>query len=714
MTATREADAESTPLRRILKNTAWLLGGKGFGAVCGLAYLAILTRTLGLKDFGHFSLIFGTAQALIAIAGFQTWRVVVRYGSDHVHNRDWGRFGRLAMLCGMLDLVGAVIGCGIAAIVIYGFSHQLSLNPEYIDTAFWFSCASLWALVSAPTGIVRALDRFDRSVYVEAVVPVGRLLAALLIWATGPSVQRYLLAWAVIDLIEAALYWITARRLCPEAINLANLWRWREALRENDRVGHFFFVTFWGSTVDALTRNGPLLAVGAFVSTKAAGLYRLASQISQALSKLSSLLTRTVYSEVARVHAGADLRQFRRLALQTSLYAGLAGLVVVGVALTAGRSLLELIAGEAFEGGAAILVPLTLASSFDLASVVFEPVLHSTGNARLSLTARVIALGALGVGLYLFLPMGAVGAAWAVALGGFVSYLAMGVMAWNTLRGWHGARYRLRRTDTRPRGPLDSRPLRGIMPGMNAPVTDLVSPSLLADAQALAPDIVALRRAIHAEPELGLHTPRTRDKVREALADLPLEWVEGPSTTGLVATLKGRAGDGPCVLLRGDMDALAMPEETGLDFASTLPGKMHACGHDAHTAMLAGAARVLCGRADTLAGEVRFMFQPGEEGYHGARFMLEDGLLGGEGTDRALPDAAFAFHVMPNAPHGSISGRAGPLMAAADEIGIEVSGAGAMPPRPISRRTRCRSPARSSRRSRRWWRGAIRCSIRWW
>ena len=176
-----DAARADSPMRRIIKNTAWLLGGKGFGAVCSLIYLAILTRTLGVKGFGHFSLIFGTAQALVAIAGFQTWQTVVRYGSEHVHAQDWGKFGRLGMLCGVLDAVGAVIGCGLAAILIYGFAHVLDLNPNYIDTAFWFCCISLWALVSAPTGIVRALHRFDLAVYVEAIVPLGRLVAALIV-----------------------------------------------------------------------------------------------------------------------------------------------------------------------------------------------------------------------------------------------------------------------------------------------------------------------------------------------------------------------------------------------------------------------------------------------------------------------------------------------------------------------------------------------------
>ncbi|AKQ41033.1 amidohydrolase [Aurantiacibacter atlanticus] len=202
----------------------------------------------------------------------------------------------------------------------------------------------------------------------------------------------------------------------------------------------------------------------------------------------------------------------------------------------------------------------------------------------------------------------------------------------------------------------------------------MLTAALLELAKGEKGTITALRRAIHAEPELGLETPRTLEKVKAALADLPLSWHEGPSCTGAVAILKG-AKPGPSVLLRGDMDALPMNEHTDLDFASTIAGRMHACGHDAHTAMLAGAARILASQAGDLAGEVRFMFQPGEEGHHGARFMLEDGLLGGT-SEYPLPDAAFALHVWPNAPHGRIEGRNGPMLASADLLEITVKGSG--------------------------------------
>lgn len=197
----------------------------------------------------------------------------------------------------------------------------------------------------------------------------------------------------------------------------------------------------------------------------------------------------------------------------------------------------------------------------------------------------------------------------------------------------------------------------------------MLTDTLMDNATALRDRIVNLRRAIHTEPELGLETPLTLAKVKADLADLPLEWRDGTSCTGAVAVLKG-GREGRSVLLRGDMDALPMDEQTGLPFASQAAGRMHACGHDAHTAMLAGAARLLAERQGELAGEVRFMFQPGEEGFHGARHMLEDGLLD------PLPEAAFALHVWPNAPHGVLIGRAGPMLASADQIEITVSGKG--------------------------------------
>lgn len=193
------------------------------------------------------------------------------------------------------------------------------------------------------------------------------------------------------------------------------------------------------------------------------------------------------------------------------------------------------------------------------------------------------------------------------------------------------------------------------------------------DAVAIATEVAKLRRAIHAEPEIGLDLPRTQRKLLDALDGLPLEIRLGESLSSVTAVLRG-GRPGKTVLLRGDMDALPVTERTGLPFASMIDGAMHACGHDLHTAMLAGAARLLSARQQELAGNVIFMFQPGEEGPGGARIMVEEGVLDAAG-DR--PVAAYALHVVSALlPFGVLASREGTVMAAADTLHVTVHGRG--------------------------------------
>lgn len=198
---------------------------------------------------------------------------------------------------------------------------------------------------------------------------------------------------------------------------------------------------------------------------------------------------------------------------------------------------------------------------------------------------------------------------------------------------------------------------------------------LLAPAAALADDLVALRRALHADPEIGLDLPRTQQRVLDALDGLDLEITLGQGLSSVVAVLRGGGhdGSGPVVLLRGDMDALPVDERTDHPFAST-NGAMHACGHDLHVAGLVGAARLLHARRDELPGDVVLMFQPGEEGPGGAGPMIAEGLL--EVAGRRV-DAAYALHVTAaQHPRGTWFGRPGPLMAAADKCTVTVRGRG--------------------------------------
>lgn len=197
--------------------------------------------------------------------------------------------------------------------------------------------------------------------------------------------------------------------------------------------------------------------------------------------------------------------------------------------------------------------------------------------------------------------------------------------------------------------------------------------SFTESARDLRDELVRLRQSLHTTPEIGLALPRTQEKVLAALDGLPLEITTGKALSSITAVLRG-GRPGPAVLLRGDMDALPVTERNDLPYRSQIDGQMHACGHDLHTAMLTGAAHLLSARRAELAGDVIFMFQPGEEGHEGAKHMIEEGVLDAAG---ARPVAAYGMHVVSSMlPPGLFASRPGPLMAAADVFEVTVKGRG--------------------------------------
>lgn len=181
--------------------------------------------------------------------------------------------------------------------------------------------------------------------------------------------------------------------------------------------------------------------------------------------------------------------------------------------------------------------------------------------------------------------------------------------------------------------------------------------------------MVAIRRDLHAHPELGLEEVRTSDLVARQLESYGYKVTRGLARTGVVATLSNGSGR-RSIGIRADMDALPIQEETELDYASRIPGKMHACGHDGHTAMLLGAAKAIAERRN-FDGTVHLIFQPAEENVGGARMMVEEGLF-----EKFPCDAVFALHNEPGLPFGQFALREGPIMAAVDEARITVNGRG--------------------------------------
>lgn len=419
--------------RRMLGNFGWLLGGKGFGAISSLIYLAILSRSLGVKDFGHFALIFGLSQAFVLLAGFQTSQAIVKFGTPLVARGDYEAFARLSILGGVVDLAASLFGCALVTIIILTLSETLELNPAYDKMALAFICAMLLTRVSAPYGVIRALNRFELSVWVSSITPAGRLLAAIAIWLTGPSVGGFLLAWTVVELMTSLAMWYAAWRLGSEWFRLRWFGEMHRSLAENPGISRFLWVTYWTTSLQAIVQQGPLLAVGYLFGTSAAGIYRIADQLAKGLGKFAVLISDAVYPEVNRQRHLSGTQEFRMIVRRVTLAVLPTAAVLSGLAVLFGSDLLTLIAGPGFEAGGLILVPLVIAASLELAAVVYEPVLHSVSKAHYLLIARLGAIALL-ISAILTASDSPLSIGWLVAYVQVIEYVVVSLMVLRVLR----------------------------------------------------------------------------------------------------------------------------------------------------------------------------------------------------------------------------------------------------------------------------------------
>lgn len=408
-----EGASQPSGLKRIIANTVWLLAGKGFGAILSIFYLGLITRTLGVDGFGKFSLILGTAQMIVAIVTFQTWQVVVRYGAVYVKEAGEAvRYGHLIALATLFDIGGAVAGCLLAWAGISLLAPYFGWGVDLSRHALIFCCIMLVAIKSTPTGILRVENRFDLSTYADAVIPLGRLIGALIVLWHGPSIDGFLWAWAGAELACALVYWCFAMWQMRGSVPPSRIRQPRAAFRENEGIGQFLMVTNLTSTVNGLSTNLGMMVIGFFVGPAAAGFYRLASQLSGAMTKVSGLLSRTIFAEVNLVRAQEGIASLQALFRKTSRMLFVTGFIVIAFVLLLGKPLLLLMSGPEFLPAFPLLLILAAAASVDLSGAIFEPTLMSGDRARTALAIQLMRLVLLVILLAFLLPYwGAAGAA---------------------------------------------------------------------------------------------------------------------------------------------------------------------------------------------------------------------------------------------------------------------------------------------------------------
>ncbi len=419
-------DESRTRLRRALdsvaRNLGWLIAGSGVRGLLSLFYLAISARTLGVKEFGKFALITTASQAIVLIVGFQTWQIVVQYGVHHAAQHDEGALRRLLRGCALLELGSAAIGILLGAIILFVWGDNMGIHPGLMRDTMIFLIVQLVTIRSMPTGILRLRDRFSLAAYADSLVPVMRLVGAVFVAHFFPSVKGFLYAWMVAELVTAIAYWVIVARTEDLGAIMRAKAPVRTMLAENPGMLRFAASTNLNATLSLSTKQLPLLLVGGAVGTRAAGAFRLAAQLAQAMAKLSQLFTRAAFPEVVRAVRNASPGTINRMLAVTALASSGAALVILALVALFGQWLLTVIGGPDFSGAFPVLMWLAGAGCLDLATVGFEPVLMALHRSGTALAIRLATAGVMvAASLLLMAEHGAAGAAMAVFAGALTS-----------------------------------------------------------------------------------------------------------------------------------------------------------------------------------------------------------------------------------------------------------------------------------------------------
>lgn len=422
-----------TPLLRTFRNTGWLLISKLLGAVLSLLYLAMAARGLHAAGFGEFALILGLAQGMAALVGFQSWRIVLRWGTEPMLAGRNAQVSALLWFCGILDLVAAIAGCAITVLLVRYLAPHFGWSRSTADHAILFAFVLLLTVRSTAVGALRLHDRFRDGALADTATPVFRMIGALVAVFAGASVDGFLCAWAVAEIATAAAYWgLVWYRVRPATAGL----RLSDIAGVPQSYGGFWrfgLFTNLNSTLSSASQQVALLAVGYSAGPVSAGYFRLAHQLGQALLILAEMLSRSLYAEMARVSASRSQAAMTTLLDRTNRAALFGGLAVFFVVAILGQPALYLIGGAAYLPGFPALVILGAAAAVQLIGVSFEPALMALGRTGTLLLVRATALLCLAGLLALLLPrIGILGAAFAMLVDAFVAVALLRVFTRQT------------------------------------------------------------------------------------------------------------------------------------------------------------------------------------------------------------------------------------------------------------------------------------------
>ncbi|QYJ07784.1 lipopolysaccharide biosynthesis protein [Qipengyuania flava] len=362
-------------MNRLMRNIGWLLTGRGVNAVLSLVYLALATRTLGLDNFGYFAIILALGQTVTGLANFQTWQFVVRWGAGDEGPADATGFAIA------LDMLSVVLGLVLAAGLVLSAPYWLPLPPELLPVAFGYCVITLISIRTTPTGLLRLRFAYARATAAEAVQPIVRAVGAGIAAVAMPTVTGFVLAWAAAEVFVAASLWIAAGRM--EKIDFSRI-SLRHIPSAHPGAWRFVWSTNMTGSLNVGAKQVLILLVGAIGGETAAGGFRVASQLGQALVSLAQTVSKAIYPEL--VHAKDTAHDMARRMANIAL---IAGVLAVLMTLFFGRPAIALIAGPEFRVYWTMVI-LAIAGAIELVGASLESLLVSAGRAGTAFVIRAV------------------------------------------------------------------------------------------------------------------------------------------------------------------------------------------------------------------------------------------------------------------------------------------------------------------------------------
>ncbi len=381
-----------------------LLAGKTAQGALSIVYLALAARTLGVMEFGTLIILNGLVVAVSEIARFDSWQVVLRYGTPALESGDRARLHEVLRFTLLLDALGAAIGL---AVVVGGLSLALQIFdvPASLEQPARLFSLSVAFLISTggANGILRLLDRFDLIAWQTTVAPVIRVLGTIFLFASGGGLESFLLLWLGATVIgRCVLHVLAWRELYRRALLIGFGDNCKSSFAHDGSVWRFVFGTSANATLGVVDKHAGLLAVGWLIGPVAAGLYRAALHLADVLIKPSrGFLMPAIYPELARLTARGDVEARGQMVWRTLMVVGAASLVVLAVLSVFGDALIAVVFGPGFEQAYGVMVFLAAAGAINSCVFPLEPLLISIGRVRVTVLSRVVSVAAYLVLLFM-------------------------------------------------------------------------------------------------------------------------------------------------------------------------------------------------------------------------------------------------------------------------------------------------------------------------